>query len=113
MSSMVLQNFPCGQPQMFRDLMTELKRFLGTETLFTVEESAEKVLLMRKAWDMGKDPLTIMRSSPHAVIQPLRPREHPQPFKSDVIFGTSSQPVCRCMIRTTAKALARHNDACY
>jgi hypothetical protein len=32
-----------------------------------VEESPEKVLLMRKAWDMGKDPLTIMRSSPHAV----------------------------------------------
>ena len=61
-----LQDF-CGQPQPFRDLVCELKRFLGTPSLFIAEESPEKLALMRKAWDMGKCPLTIMRSSPHAV----------------------------------------------
>ncbi len=66
------QEFQGGPPQLFRDLLGELKRFLGTETLFTKPESPEKLNLMRKAWDMGKDPLMIMRSSPHAVSSAFR-----------------------------------------
>ena len=45
----------------------ELKQWMSTEDLFAAENQTEKVLLMRQAWDMGKDPLVIMRSSPHAV----------------------------------------------
>jgi hypothetical protein len=62
-----VQDFHNGPPKVFRDLLHELKRFLGIESLFSAVESPEKINLMRKAWDMGKDPLTIMRSSPHAV----------------------------------------------
>ena len=47
--------------------MMELKQWMSTEDLFAAEIQTEKVLLMRQAWDMGKDPLVIMRSSPHAV----------------------------------------------
>ena len=47
--------------------MMELKQWMSTEDLFAAENQTEKVLLMRQAWDMGKDPLVIMRSSPHAV----------------------------------------------
>lgn len=64
---MISQEFQGGPPQLFRDLLVELKRFLATETLFTKAESPEKLNLMRKAWDMGKDPLMVMRSSAHAV----------------------------------------------
>ncbi|BDA49497.1 probable rho GTPase-activating protein 45 at N-terminal half [Coccomyxa sp. Obi] len=67
-----LKEFQGGPPQLFRDLLGELKRFLGTETLFTKPESPEKLNLMRKAWDMGKDPLMIMRSSPHALASALK-----------------------------------------
>ena len=56
-----------GPPQLFRDLMMELKQWMSLDTLFAAENQAEKVCLMRQAWDMGKDPLVIMRSSPHSV----------------------------------------------
>ena len=71
--SLCAQDFPGGQPPILRDLLCALKQFLGCPSLFIVVESPEKVLLMRKAWDMGKDPLTIMRSSPHAVSGRARP----------------------------------------
>ena len=47
--------------------MMELKHWMSTDDLFAVENQTEKVNLMRQAWDMGKDPLVIMRSSPHSV----------------------------------------------
>jgi hypothetical protein len=47
--------------------MMELKQWMSLSDLFAAENQVEKVCLMRQAWDMGKDPLVIMRSSPHAV----------------------------------------------
>lgn len=47
--------------------MMELKHWMSTDDLFAAENQTEKVHLMRQAWDMGKDPLVIMRSSPHSV----------------------------------------------
>ena len=47
--------------------MMELKHWMSTDDLFAAENQTEKVNLMRQAWDMGKDPLVIMRSSPHSV----------------------------------------------
>ena len=61
-----MQDFK-GTPQLFSHLMMELKQWMSTEDLFAAKNQTEKVLLMRQAWDMGKDPLVIMRSSPHAV----------------------------------------------
>lgn len=47
--------------------MMELKQWMSVNDLFVAINQSEKVCLMRQAWDMGKDPLVIMRSSPHAV----------------------------------------------
>lgn len=51
----------------------ELKHWMSTEDLFAAENQTEKVHLMRQAWDMGKDPLVIMRSSPHSVSFCFKP----------------------------------------
>ncbi len=61
--------------------MMELKQWMSVNDLFAAENQKEKVFLMRQAWDMGKDPLVIMRSSPHAV-SPL-----PQPQPTQIRFA--------------------------
>ena len=62
--------------------MMELKHWMSTDDLFAAENQTEKVHLMRQAWDMGKDPLVIMRSSPHSV----RPCPEPDtPFRFSVL----------------------------
>ena len=61
--------------------MMELKQWLSVNDLFAAVNQKEKVILMRQAWDMGKDPLVIMRSSPHAV-SPL-----PQPQPTQIRFA--------------------------
>ena len=72
-----------GLPQLFRDLMMELKQWMSLDNLFAAENQAEKVCLMRQAWDMGKDPLVIMRSSPHAVSC------RPQPLVDVTLYADS------------------------
>ena len=56
--------------------MMELKHWMSTDDLFAAENQTEKVNLMRQAWDMGKDPLVIMRSSPHSVSPCPEPECH-------------------------------------
>ena len=73
--------------------MMELKQWMSLDNLFAAENQAEKVCLMRQAWDMGKDPLVIMRSSPHAVSCRSQPQVDVTLYAdSETLYAVSCDP---------------------